>query len=660
MNFAVATSSDGHLLLLKAASLKPKCVLVKQCSIPLPDFGAVESVATLKHPSSGAVSSAGEQIMLYMALKDGRMARLNLSSLQMELDFCPQLAGRQVRAVHALKKRRSLLIGFDDGSVALWSPLGQGLTVLLTATILVAGGGRVDKMLLSVNCDESHLLVVSSSPSLKQSVKLVSLTNNTSQTLAVAFASSLTSIQFSHFKQSLVACGHDDGSVSLVDIFALKLFKTFPGAHLSSVTSVRFSPFNRYLLVSISMDKRYVLYDVEKQKVVRTVATQNPLNSLSVHPNGVLLAVTSLDGALMVYDLAAGGKVPAFTFNNTADGQSKSHAALDNIEFLSLDKDTAAKVEQVALRMSKSTGNDKVTKNESVQDVRKLTVNLADQSVNYMDVFSPVASKSSAPVINVEMLKKSSINVMAKLQAAAKASPPKDTVVPAPVSETLTSSPAIRDEQKIAAVVTEVVPLPAEIENKENYVSENESNTDASATPVPSQHVSPSKSVRKNVETSKNRHADFPSMHMESSIMYGNMEWAEKKLADLADTIKVQLIGRIENIHLQANNQSVTSQNLASGDFSKTMMSSIIDDCLSEFRTELKSDIQNMHLELLKQFELQNQMIRNMFVQSTQHLKETLSAVVADNAHPFMIHPPHVSEELINTGSQKGGKRTVR
>ncbi|CAG8599154.1 23880_t:CDS:2 [Dentiscutata erythropus] len=69
-------------------------------------------------------------------------------------------------------------------------------------------------------------------------------------------------------------------------------------------------------------------------------------------------------------------------------------------------------------------------------------------------------------------------------------------------------------------------------------------------------------------------------------------------------------------------------------DFQLQVIKSAVDECLQEFRTSIRNDIQNMHLELLRQFHIQKTEMEMMFLKycgETLSLREELERLREEN-----------------------------
>jgi hypothetical protein len=119
-------------------------------------------------------------------------------------------------------------------------------------------------------------------------------------------------IQFSPHKKHLLAAACGSGIVCVWDTNLRTLGAVYYGAHSSQVSSVSFSPANHLLLCSIGLDQRISFFDSAMQRSVKTIEANAPLTSLAFHRDGANLAVGTLSGAILLYDLRF-GSVPKAT-----------------------------------------------------------------------------------------------------------------------------------------------------------------------------------------------------------------------------------------------------------------------------------------------------------------------------------------------------------
>ncbi|XP_054750791.2 protein NEDD1-like isoform X1 [Lytechinus pictus] len=132
--------------------------------------------------------------------------------------------------------------------------------------------------------------------------------------MLVSNGQTIRDVGYSYFKKSLLAAASDDGSLTLWDTNTSKLVTSFSDAHNAPTTALSFSPLNNLLLASSGLDKRVVCYDVNGRSVIKTMAVESPLTSLSFMQDGATLAAGSTRGKIYVFDLRKGSS-PLNTLN---------------------------------------------------------------------------------------------------------------------------------------------------------------------------------------------------------------------------------------------------------------------------------------------------------------------------------------------------------
>ena len=75
------------------------------------------------------------------------------------------------------------------------------------------------------------------------------------------------------------------------------------------------------LLVSCSIDNKINLYDIEDNKHIKSLTTDQPLNALAFHPNGRNIAVGTLYGQIYIYDLRNGGSLQTILHGHDKNNQ---------------------------------------------------------------------------------------------------------------------------------------------------------------------------------------------------------------------------------------------------------------------------------------------------------------------------------------------------
>mmetsp|Transcript_31221 Transcript_31221/g.54236 ORF Transcript_31221/g.54236 Transcript_31221/m.54236 type:complete len:256 (+) Transcript_31221:535-1302(+) len=94
--------------------------------------------------------------------------------------------------------------------------------------------------------------------------------------------------------------------VCVWDTVQRTLSSIYYGAHTSAVSSVSFSPANHLLLCSVGLDQRISFFDSQMQHCVKTIEANAPLTAVAFNRDGANLAVGTLTGSILLYDLRVG------------------------------------------------------------------------------------------------------------------------------------------------------------------------------------------------------------------------------------------------------------------------------------------------------------------------------------------------------------------
>ncbi|KAJ3368473.1 Protein nedd1 [Allomyces arbusculus] len=124
--------------------------------------------------------------------------------------------------------------------------------------------------------------------------------------LASPFHLRITRIAFSFYSASLMAVGCEDGRVALFDLESASTdpLITFH-AHNEEVTGIGFSPLNKITLVSCSTDGTVALYDLVKTRILKTFSfPPHRITCMSYMHDGHTLALGTTHGDLVLVSLA--------------------------------------------------------------------------------------------------------------------------------------------------------------------------------------------------------------------------------------------------------------------------------------------------------------------------------------------------------------------
>jgi WD40 repeat protein len=92
----------------------------------------------------------------------------------------------------------------------------------------------------------------------------------------------------------------------------------FANSHSAACNSLSFSPVNHLLLCSAGEDCKIKFYDIQEARIVKTINTDTPLTSLSFNGDGHTIAVGTILGPILIYDLRNSAQVK-LTLNGHSD-----------------------------------------------------------------------------------------------------------------------------------------------------------------------------------------------------------------------------------------------------------------------------------------------------------------------------------------------------
>jgi WD40 repeat protein len=140
---------------------------------------------------------------------------------------------------------------------------------------------------------------------LRQSTLLGTIHGNTNA-FYTCFAMSKTT--------TVVALGRSDGTLELVDWRDTEKSLQIPtttSLAASSLTCLALSPVNPNLLAASSQDGQLVFLDIRTGGTIQTIQVENAISSISFHVDGILCAVGTETGRVLLYDLRAPEQIVA-------------------------------------------------------------------------------------------------------------------------------------------------------------------------------------------------------------------------------------------------------------------------------------------------------------------------------------------------------------
>ncbi|SPQ97562.1 unnamed protein product (mitochondrion) [Plasmodiophora brassicae] len=104
--------------------------------------------------------------------------------------------------------------------------------------------------------------------------------------------------------RAFVLCATDDaGNVTVYDAKSKRTLAAFPNSHTAPATGAAFSPTNKEFLATCGLDRRIRFYDISKACALHPIVASAPLNTIRFASEGTVVAVTTTKGETIIYDL---------------------------------------------------------------------------------------------------------------------------------------------------------------------------------------------------------------------------------------------------------------------------------------------------------------------------------------------------------------------
>ena len=111
-------------------------------------------------------------------------------------------------------------------------------------------------------------------------------------------------VKFSPFRESTVCAACDDGAIQLWDLRTQNMLSLHEkDGHEDACSAIAFSTVNKLLLCSVGIDRSIKFYDINEKKNIKAIKTESPLTALAFYSDGHTIAVGSLYGEVLLYDL---------------------------------------------------------------------------------------------------------------------------------------------------------------------------------------------------------------------------------------------------------------------------------------------------------------------------------------------------------------------
>jgi len=444
-------------------------------------------------------------------------------------------------------------------------------------------------------------------------------------------STSVHSISFSAHQKNLLTSAHDDGELRLWDIASSSadngnaLVASIRGAHEGAITSVCCSPVSSDVCVSVGIDKHVNVYDLRTVDIVSTAKADTSLLCCEHFADGNRVVVGTARGELMIYDIRRMGQNSHPVSRVTAherlpvtsvqvqpgiggDGGSDTASVRSERSVQSIRSDISERNNSSARNhrshksemssSSRTTGNTANTANTtSVVSAMPHSV-----SVFGRDSSAAVPSSTTSSSTTHEFDGTSSSSRSATIGPPFTANVPPSSVrsthhdiVPTPAAPTATITPHVAPHETDDAL-DEATSLEEQIRN----LLEDQSQKTAQSKRVPAASIAASRESANGVTAIPSRRVGGAAADPGTSD--GNLSIAtppstitptESTSAPMATTTTIKK----EAIRASAQRVTTVQDTAALRDMMEEMM--------GEHRSEIRSDIQNVHVELLRQFQVQ-------------------------------------------------------
>jgi WD40 repeat protein len=116
---------------------------------------------------------------------------------------------------------------------------------------------------------------------------------------------------FAMSKTTVVALGRSDGNLDVVDWRDPESLQTPTAPFASPITCLAISPANPNLLAASRQDGQLAFLDIRTGETIQTIQVEDSISSLSFHVDGILCAVGTETGRVLLYDLRAPDRIVA-------------------------------------------------------------------------------------------------------------------------------------------------------------------------------------------------------------------------------------------------------------------------------------------------------------------------------------------------------------
>ncbi|CAI2167989.1 13691_t:CDS:2 [Funneliformis geosporum] len=481
----------------------------------------------------------------------------------------------KINSLRFSDKSQYVLFGGSDKIVNIWDRKGSTFIEPLE-------GHSSAITCIDLNLDES---IVASSALNGNIIIHNRQKSNSRNNLAVSTKQPINVLQYSYVKRGLLAAGGEDGSLRLWDTSgSTTAIQTYEKAHHSEIKGIAFSPSNSHLLLSAGMDRRIVMYDVGKKEA-----------------DCVTIAVGTLQGKILIYDLRSLNKVMC-TLNGYESRpiqclhfQEKSRTSMRRAT-LSKNKNSHIRTSSRGTATLPISSSNKSAKGVAAKS--SSPVLSESKGKNYMDMFSPVKKVVKDDITiddTVASNTENNIDNNKNHNGAADENVNTRNIIDKNRIH-VNHSVAANENVHIKTIIDDKIHVNHSRAADENVITKNIID-DKIHSRTTEENV-----ITKNIDDKIHaKHGGAAEENINTKNMINDKDHMNhNRVADENVTIK----NNIDDNHSRAVEENVNTISTATN-FQLQVIGSVVDECLQDFRISLRNDIQNMHLELLRQFHIQ-------------------------------------------------------
>ena len=399
---------------------------------------------------------------------------------------------------------------------------------------------------------------------------------------------------FSNLDRRLLASSSSDGSVCIWDITqsdVRALREGYGGLHSAPTSEVSFSPVSPSIFASVGYDKRLLLVDHEGGgNVVTEIHARAPLTCCTFLPGGQQIAVGTTDGRFVSYDLRKMGSGSSSTPLIDLD----VHAPVE-VSCIEAQPATA----MVTMQLSSSRRKPEEVKRTPLQQNPKRE--------------KPNTMTNNTPTIDTKT-ETTAKHIVEKVSRAKDwnitnpSDPPQSLVVPSAKTKNTKSG----DDPEVSEVARDIIPRKAK--SKVTFSTSTNNNEGGRSS---EDKVGASLSMNKGSGKILGDRSHIPISSVSNRV--------DIPISSVSNTIKKSdgksiednpSIERTQNEDF-ANKPSLPTNN--QGDVAA--FGEMLDDAVDTITRNVHKDVQNLHLELLRQFQVQISDMRGLLDEYTDKIK---------------------------------------